>query len=227
MSSAGKGKGWSRGANKKGPSACRSRKKCWGSRGTSARRRDRGTARGLREHLLERGLFFERQAAYVIPRPPALDRVKVVHGRSAEAVEDEGELVVVVPPREQGLPAEHLGEDAPDAPDVDRLGVLLERQHDLRCAVPPRGDVLGHEVVRPVALVGAGAAGEAEVADLKVAVGVQQQIAGFQVAVQHVGGMHELQRAERLVDEVLAVVVRQLLRADDAVQVRLHKLLDQ
>jgi hypothetical protein len=89
---------------------------------------------------------------------------------------------------------------------------------------------------------------------LEIAVGVQQQVRRLQVAVQHVGRVEGLERAQRLrtntigsrpsaapprgvgkasrrsarthlVDKVLAVVVAQLLRADHAVQVRLHQLL--
>lgn len=45
--------------------------------------------------------------------------------------------------------------------------------------------------------------------------------------MQHVGRVHRLEGAQRLVDEVLAVVVRELLCADDAVHVGLHELLDE
>ena len=40
--------------------------------------------------------------------------------------------------REERLVREHLGEDAADAPDVDRLVVALGREHYLRRAVPAR-----------------------------------------------------------------------------------------
>ena len=45
--------------------------------------------------------------------------------------------------------------------------------------------------------------------------------------MEDVGGVHSLEGAESLVDEVLAVVVRKLLCADDAVHVSLHELLDE
>ena len=44
--------------------------------------------------------------------------------------------------------------------------------------------------------------------------------------MDHVRRVESLQRAERLIDEVLRVVVREVLSADDAVHVRLHQLLD-
>ena len=44
--------------------------------------------------------------------------------------------------------------------------------------------------------------------------------------MDHVRRVESLQRAERLIDEVLRVVVREVLSADDAVHVGLHQLLD-
>ena len=44
--------------------------------------------------------------------------------------------------------------------------------------------------------------------------------------MDNVGGMQSFEGAECLIDEVLGVVVGQVLRADDAVHVGLHQLLD-
>ena len=107
------------------------------------------------------------------------------------------------------------------------LGILLEREHDLRRAVPPRRDVFGHEPsLGARGLRGAHGPREAEVAHLEVAVGVEEQIRGLEIAVDNVRRVQRLERAERLIDEVLGVVVGEVLRADDAVHVRLHQLLD-
>lgn len=38
---------------------------------------------------------------------------------NAQDVQDEGELVVVVAPREEGFAGQHLGKDAADGPDVN------------------------------------------------------------------------------------------------------------
>lgn len=83
------------------------------------------------------------------------------------------------------------------------LGVHLEREHDLRRAVPPGGDVLGHETGLPIGRGRARAAREPKVADLEIAVGVQKQISRFEIAVHDVRRVHRLECAERLVDEVL------------------------
>lgn len=74
------------------------------------------------------------------------------------------ELIQVMLPGEERPIRQHLGQDASDRPDVDRLGVSLRIEHDFRCPVPPRGDVLGQEpgvVVNRVR-----DSGEAKVADL-------------------------------------------------------------
>ena len=53
--------------------------------------------------------------------------------------------MVVVPAREEWLAREHLGQDAPNRPDVDSFCVLLEGKHDLWRTVPSGGDIFGHE----------------------------------------------------------------------------------
>ena len=53
--------------------------------------------------------------------------------------------------------------------------VLLEGQHDLRRSVPARRDVFGHEAGR-LGISQHGRSREAKVADLQIAIGVEQQI---------------------------------------------------
>ena len=65
---------------------------------------------------------------------------------------------------EQRLVVEHLGQNAADAPNVDRLVVALRVEHDLRRAVPSRGHVLGEET--RVVVVGVGDSCQTKVADL-------------------------------------------------------------
>lgn len=44
--------------------------------------------------------------------------------------------MVVIASGEQGFAGEHLGKDAPNGPDVDGFGILLEGEHDLGSTVP-------------------------------------------------------------------------------------------
>ena len=133
--------------------------------------------------------------------------------------------MVVILAGEERLAAKHLGQNAADRPHVDGLGVLLESKHDFRCTIPASGDVFGHETL--VVLGTGGGTCETEIADLQIAIRVEEQVRRLEITVEDVGGVHSLKCAESLVDKVLAVVVRKLLCADDTVHVRLHKLLDE
>ena len=97
-------------------------------------------------------LLPERERADVLAGPVGGDGVEVVDRGRAEHVEDDAQLVVVVPAGEERLAGEHLGQDAADGPEVDRFCVRLEEE-DLGRAVPPCGDVLGHEVCRGILVV--------------------------------------------------------------------------
>lgn len=63
----------------------------------------------------------ERKGTDVVPRSAGRDGVELVERRCAQHVQDKRELMVVVAAGEQGLPGEHLREDTPDGPYVDRL----------------------------------------------------------------------------------------------------------
>lgn len=58
---------------------------------------------------------------------------------------DQVQLIEIMLPGEKRPVAEHLGENASDGPDVNRLSVSLRVEHDLRSTVPASGDVLGQE----------------------------------------------------------------------------------
>ena len=103
----------------------------------------------------------------------------------------------VVASGEERLAVGELHEDAADGPDVDGGGVVGGVEQQLRGAVPPCHHVLRHHVAL------GGGARQPEVADLEVAVGVQQQVAGLEVPVDHVGGVDVLEPAKDLVQEVL------------------------
>lgn len=107
------------------------------------------------------------------------DMVHHIVGRIAQQLRNDAELVDMVLPREHRSTQEHLAEDAPGTPDIDFLVVPPPGEHDLRGAVVPGGDVAGHLVLAD--------AGKTEVADFQVAVLVDQDVARFEVAVDHTG----------------------------------------
>lgn len=93
----------------------------------------------------------------------------------AEKLSDDGELVDVVLAWEERLALEHFGEDASGTPDVDGNVVLLPGEHDLGSTVVSCADVSSHLRVLDT--------GEAEIADLQIAVLVDKNVAWLQVTV--------------------------------------------
>jgi hypothetical protein len=101
----------------------------------------------------------------------------------------------------------------------------LKSEHNLWRPIPPRSDILGHKP--GIILCRVCAPSESKVTDLEIAVCVEEEIGGFEIAVEDVGGVHCLESAEGLVDKVLAVVVGEVLGSDDAVHVCFHEFLDE
>ena len=91
-------------------------------------------------------------------------------------------------------------------------------------AVPPRGHVLRQEA--RVVVLGVRHPRQPEVADLEVAGGVEQQVAGLQISVENVSGVDVLQPPQYLVEEVADVVVAESLRLQKFIKIRLHQALD-
>ena len=167
----------------------------------------------------------------------------------SKVVQDLVQLVDIVAALEEGLAAEEFSQNATYRPDIDCAGlacksgtraehgewgqacsvrtgfcVALEAQHDLGRSVPPSGNVFGH-VSCVLLWVHGEAPGQAKVADLELAVGVDEQVAGLEIAVEDVGRVDVLQTAQDLVDEGLEVCVgERLAGADDGSQIALHKL---
>mmetsp|Transcript_52402 Transcript_52402/g.162021 ORF Transcript_52402/g.162021 Transcript_52402/m.162021 type:complete len:362 (-) Transcript_52402:63-1148(-) len=144
----------------------------------------------------------------------------------AQEGDDELQLMLRVVAREKRLPPQHLRKDAADGPDVDGSGVVDPGAEDLRCPVPARADVLRHGA-RLELLVRKAHARKPKVTDFEVAICVNKQVPGLEVAVDHLRRVHVLHAAEDLVEEELAVVIRKGLRAlQDGSEVRLHELGD-
>ena len=143
-------------------------------------------------------------------------------GGRAEDGDGSLNLIQVVIARKQRSPAKKLREDAANGPDVEGVRVVRRVEDDFGRSVPSGDDVLGQR--------GRGllvAASQTEVADFEVAVLVEQEVAGLEVAVDDVGGVDVEAAAEELVHKVLAVIVRQVLaRVDDSVHVGLHEVGD-
>ena len=93
---------------------------------------------------------------------------------------------------EQRLALQHLGEDAPGTPNVHFHIVLLPCEHDFWGSVVSCGDIARHLRVLN--------SREPKVADFKIAVLVDQDIARFQVAVDNSCGMDVFEATLELVN---------------------------
>ena len=102
---------------------------------------------------------------------------------------DDGELVDVVLSREERLALEHLSEDAASTPDVHLHIVLLPCEHDLGRSIVSGGDIAGHLRVLDT--------GEAEIANLQIAVLVDENVGGLEVTVDDTGGVDVFQTTLR------------------------------
>lgn len=200
---------------------------------------------GLREQLLEGDLGHEGQIAHVFLGARGTNACQGFLVRCAQVVQDLVQLVDVVATLEEGPAAEELGKDAAHGPDVNCrcgvsgdsawvanygmalrtcFGIALEAQHNLRCTVPSGCNVLGH-VACVLLRVDRETTGQAEVTNLELAVGIDQQVTGFEIAVQDVGRVDVLETTEDLVDEGLEVGIGQRLAgADDRSQITFHQL---
>lgn len=105
--------------------------------------------------------------------------------RRAEQFGDDGELVDVVLAGEERLALKHLGEDAASAPDVHLHIVLLPGEHNLRRSVVSGRNVAGHLRVLDTR--------KTEVANLQIAVLVDEDVGGFEVTVDDAGGVDVFQ----------------------------------
>lgn len=70
------------------------------------------------------------------------------------------------------------------------LGILLERQHNFGSTIPPSSDVFGHETsFGSRGFRSLNRAGESEITDFEVTVGVEQQVGWFKISMDNIGGV--------------------------------------
>ena len=103
------------------------------------------------------------------------------------------------------------------------FGVALEAQHDLWSAIPSCRNVFRH-VSCILLRVDRETTRQTKVTDFQLAIGIDQQVTGFQVTVQDVGRMDILQPAKNLVDEGLEMGIGQRLSgANNRGQITFHQ----
>jgi len=133
-------------------------------------------------------------------------------------------LVEVVVARQQRRPRKQLSQDAPDRPDVQLLVLLFGVENDFWRPLPACHDLLCLELIWVCVLASA----QAEITNFEVTLFVEEQIGGFEVAVDDVGFVHLVRAFEDLLHEELQVVVGEvLLGVNYFVQVGFHQFGDQ
>ena len=129
-------------------------------------------------------------------------------GRRPQHAENLENLINLAIAREQRFPRRHLGENAADGPHVDAGAVLAATEQDFGAPVPERDDFVG------VGAEGdAEGAGEAEVGEFEVAFFVDEEVLGFQVAVQDAVGVAVASAEEELVGEFFDLCVMATISA--------------
>lgn len=97
--------------------------------------------------------------------------------------------------REEWLSFQHLCENTPGTPNVHLNVIFLPCEHDFGRAIVSRGDVAGHLwILYP---------GKAKVANFQIAVLVDEDIAGFEVAMDDTGGVDIFQTPLLRVSHIL------------------------
>lgn len=101
--------------------------------------------------------------------------------------------------------------------------IVRETKHNLRCAVPPCSNILRHQPevrdapARRGTSSGRITACQSEVANLKLAICIDEQIARLQVAVKHVRRVDVFKSAKSLIEEGLEMSVRERLAGSDLI----------
>lgn len=103
----------------------------------------------------------------------------------AEELGDDGELVDVILSREKRLALKHLSENATSTPDINFNVVFLPGEHNLGSSVVSCRNIASH--------LGVLDSGKTEVADLQIAVFVDENVARLEVTVDNTGRMHVLE----------------------------------
>ena len=111
--------------------------------------------------------------------------------------EDLEDLVNLRVTREEGLSCAHLGKDATDGPHVDASRVLTSTQENLGGSVPQGDDLVGVCAQRNTK-----GAGKTEIGELEVALLVDEEVLGLEIAVQDAVGVAVLDAIAKLEHEL-------------------------
>ena len=101
-----------------------------------------------------------------------------------------------LPARKQRTLKQQLGEQRAGTPDIHSGSVALLAQQELRRSIPQSNDLVR-------VLVLAHGASQTEIGDLQLALAVDQQVRGLEIAVNDAILVHKMQSGEELLRETL------------------------
>lgn len=119
---------------------------------------------------------------------------------------------------EERLAFKHLCKNATCTPNIDSHIVLLPGEHDFGGTVISCADVTGH--------LGVLDTGKTKVADLQIAVLVDENVAWLQVTVDDTGRVNVLETSEDLVQEVLNELLLEWTAGEQSVEISAEELGD-
>mmetsp|Transcript_12798 Transcript_12798/g.21944 ORF Transcript_12798/g.21944 Transcript_12798/m.21944 type:complete len:203 (-) Transcript_12798:1042-1650(-) len=160
----------------------------------------------LGEYILERLLGSIRQIFQKFQSALACYVPDIFRGGLARYLTNKLQLILHVFTWKHYLACEHLAHNASYGPHVDRVGVVM-REHELWSAVPSRDNVI--RLLSRIFRIEVSC--QTEIANLEIAVGVDQDVGRFQITMQHFCRVQILHGTHHLVDEILALVIEQLL----------------
>lgn len=99
--------------------------------------------------------------------------------------------------RKKRLSCNNLAKDAAYWPHINSLSVFWAVQQELGRSVPPRNNILHHEVSFSCGPC------EAKIPNFQITFGIQQQVARPEVSMQDIRRVDVLQSSKQLIDEVL------------------------
>lgn len=104
--------------------------------------------------------------------------VSFTHG--AENVDYELELIEALSSWKYWLAAKKLSKDAANRPDIYGGSVIVAAEQQLRSPIPPGHDIFSHKLAFSVVC-----ASQTKVADLQIAVCINQEVPWFQVSMEY------------------------------------------
>ena len=127
-----------------------------------------------------------------------LDILKIPFRREPCEDQDSFELIKNIISWEEWLIGSQFIDNASETPEIGGSGVVFGSQKNFGCSVPSCGDSLGHDIL--VSFDIGYAADQSEIAELDLAIRVDEDVGWLQIAVEDRSAVQVFQRTSDLVN---------------------------